>query len=87
MNLKNYTLYISFSNFGNQDNIDLFLSNNLFNFCIDYQYEHISAISKLDYTEKILIRFNKGFIPDNRKGSYDISRDEKNLIINFKNLF
>ena len=76
-------MYIPYSNFEDREHIQLFLDNNLFNFCIDYQYDTVSAVSKLDYTEKILIKFKPNFIPSNKEGGYEISRDENNIIIYF----
>jgi hypothetical protein len=83
MHLKSYTLYIPYSNFEDQEHIDLFLSKNLYNFCIDYQYETISAVSTIDYSEKNLIKFKPNFILSNKEGSYDISRDDNNIIVYF----
>jgi hypothetical protein len=84
MILNKFTLYIPYNNFNNQDYIDLFITNNLFDFSIDYHHNYVSAISKIDYNEKILIKFNSNFIPDNKTSSCNISRDENNLILDFK---
>jgi hypothetical protein len=81
MNLNSYTLYIPFSNFETQEVINLFLTGNLFDYCIDYQYYHISAISKIDYKEKILVTLNEGLLCNNKNSYYSIKTDEFNLII------
>jgi hypothetical protein len=83
MNLDNFTLHISFPNFNNQECIHLFLTNNLFNYCIDYQHDTLTAVSKIDYKEVTLIKFNPNFIPSNKEGGYSISTDETGISIYF----
>lgn len=83
MELNNFTLHITYSNFNNQDHIQLFLNDNLFNYCIDYQNDTLTAISKIDYKEVTLIKFNPNFIPSNKEGGYSISTDETGISIYF----
>lgn len=83
MELNNFILKIPYSNFNNQDHIQLFLNNNLFNYCIDYQDDTITATSKIDYKEITLIKFNSNFIPSNKDGGYTISTDETGISIYF----
>lgn len=84
MNLDSYSIVVSFSNFIDYESTHLFCNNNLFNYCIDFKDYTLSAISKIDFKEHILIEFGNNLIPSNKHYSYNIETNEIEIRINFE---